>query len=356
MIGTLLSSMVLAAVASFAAWTLFRLRGRVVRRVARGVAVLLLVVALAPASLAAYLLGCLALGQPSAAERSLAPGVGYRRLVLREPRPVVAHVVEVDLKTARPRFVATAPTFGAETAALTGTRALSALEADLVVNANYFTPFRERDPISYYPRIGDPVQVLGPAVASGVSYGLTPPDAPGWITFWAEPSGLVGVGEMPLEATTAVSGRGWVVRSGRIAARSGPEDPLDVRPYPRTVLGLDPGGRRLFVVVVDGKQPRYSDGLTLSELGPLLLSLGVSDAIQLDGGGSSTLAIRSADGSPSLLNRPCHTKIPGRQRPVANFLGLIFSSPGRLDAGGGLDTLVPMEKGAARDPVAGEEP
>ena len=96
--------------------------------------------------------------------------------------------------------------------------------------------------------------------------------------------------------------------------------------------------------------------LTLAELGRFLLDLGVWDAIQLDGGGSSTLALRSAEGSPSLLNRPCHTQIPGRQRPVANFLGLMFSSPGRLDAGGGLGTLVPMEKSDARDSVAGEEP
>nr|WP_324250422.1 phosphodiester glycosidase family protein [Xanthomonas vesicatoria] len=43
--------------------------------------------------------------------------------------------------------------------------------------------------------------------------------------------------------------------------------------------------------------------------------------INLDGGGSSTLAAR-VDGRVRTLNRPIHTGIPGRERPVANQLGV----------------------------------
>ncbi len=52
---------------------------------------------------------------------------------------------------------------------------------------------------------------------------------------------------------------------------------------------------------------------------------GAHDAIELDGGGSATLAGRDAQERPCLLSRPVHTKIPGRQRPVANHLGLIYA-------------------------------
>ena len=77
---------------------------------------------------------------------------------------------------------------------------------------------------------------------------------------------------------------------------------------------------------MDGKQPRYSDGMTLKETADLLLERGAHDAIELDGGGSASLAVRDAGGSSILLSRPSHTRIPGRQRPVANHLGVRFKS------------------------------
>ena len=53
----------------------------------------------------------------------------------------------------------------------------------------------------------------------------------------------------------------------------------------------------------------------------MLHSLGADYAMNLDGGGSSTMVVEGADGKPRVLNSPIDNHIPGRERPVANHLG-----------------------------------
>ena len=60
--------------------------------------------------------------------------------------------------------------------------------------------------------------------------------------------------------------------------------------------------------------------VTLKELAQIAIELGCDRAINFDGGGSTTLAVRES-GKVKLLNAPIHTKIPMRERPVANHLG-----------------------------------
>ena len=66
---------------------------------------------------------------------------------------------------------------------------------------------------------------------------------------------------------------------------------------PRTALGFN--DEKLFLIVVDGRQEGYSTGMTMYEVGQVLIELGAKQAINLDGGGSSTFY---ADGE--VLNRP----------------------------------------------------
>ena len=89
----------------------------------------------------------------------------------------------------------------------------------------------------------------------------------------------------------------------------------------RTALGVDFGPDRLVIVVVDGRQPFYSEGATLTQLADLLIEYGVYTAMAMDGGGSSTLVIEE-DGKAKILNSPIDSHIPGRERPVANHLGV----------------------------------
>ena len=72
---------------------------------------------------------------------------------------------------------------------------------------------------------------------------------------------------------------------------------LNLSHEPRTALGYNTD--TLFLVVADGRQPKYSTGLTLYELASILLELGATEAINLDGGSSSTFVVNG-----TLVNKP----------------------------------------------------
>lgn len=83
---------------------------------------------------------------------------------------------------------------------------------------------------------------------------------------------------------------------------------------PRTAVGITRSGT-LVIAAVDGRDPARSIGLTLKELADLMRELGAQDAMNLDGGGSTTFVLEGR-----LLNRPSD----GFERPVSNGL-LIWS-------------------------------
>lgn len=89
-----------------------------------------------------------------------------------------------------------------------------------------------------------------------------------------------------------------------------PETHSNVR-HPRSAVGVTADGRVL-LVTVDGRQPGWSAGMTLTEVARWLASLGVVDALSLDGGGSTQIV---TDGR--LRNRPC---CDDPLRPVATGL------------------------------------
>ena len=60
---------------------------------------------------------------------------------------------------------------------------------------------------------------------------------------------------------------------------------------PRTALGIRADGS-LLLVTVNGRNPGISVGMTLEELAELMIELGAVDAMNLDGGGSTTMVIR----------------------------------------------------------------
>lgn len=122
----------------------------------------------------------------------------------------------------------------------------------------------------------------------------------------------------------AVSGFPRLLRNGVLAPRidSAGNEGFRGR-HPRTAVGYDRAKRRLLLVTVDGRQEGWSAGMSLRELADLLLRLGASDALNLDGGGSTAMVVRSAHGLV-LANRPSDK---GGERPVANAL-VIVRRPG----------------------------
>lgn len=84
----------------------------------------------------------------------------------------------------------------------------------------------------------------------------------------------------------------------------------------RTAVGISRDGSKIFFVSIDGRKAD-GDGMTFLELGELLRDLGAWNAINLDGGGSTTLVGRPmGTKSPVMLNRPSD----GTQRKVSNAL------------------------------------
>lgn len=93
----------------------------------------------------------------------------------------------------------------------------------------------------------------------------------------------------------------------------------DQEMHPRTAIGIDHDTNRIFVVVVDGRQS-FSRGMTMVELAQLMSDLGADDALNLDGGGSSTMLAPDAAGVMSVRNSPSD----GHLRKVANGLVLDY--------------------------------
>jgi exopolysaccharide biosynthesis protein len=88
--------------------------------------------------------------------------------------------------------------------------------------------------------------------------------------------------------------------------------------HPRTIVGADRAGD-VWLVTVDGRQPGYSVGMTLAELRQLAVDLGLVDALNLDGGGSTTMVV-----GDEVVNRPSD---PVGPRSVSDVL-LVLPRPG----------------------------
>ena len=112
----------------------------------------------------------------------------------------------------------------------------------------------------------------------------------------------------------AVGGSEVLVTGGKVVTTD------DGELHPRTAVGIDSDTGRLLLVVVDGRS-KASIGSTLLELATLMVELGAEEALNLDGGGSSTMAVTPPDGDLTVANSPSD----GAQRPVPNGLGLVWS-------------------------------
>lgn len=132
----------------------------------------------------------------------------------------------------------------------------------------------------------------------------------------------VAGGEDWREVTHALGAGPMVVENGRVTAdavKEGFDASFATARHPRSAVGVTSRGQILFVTV-DGRTSE-SDGMTLDELGNLLKELGCVEAMNLDGGGSTTMVVRGR-GEGGVINFPCDD---GRfdhlgERSVANAL------------------------------------
>lgn len=91
---------------------------------------------------------------------------------------------------------------------------------------------------------------------------------------------------------------------------------------PRTAIGVSQDGKTVYLMVVDGRNFYYSNGADLYDLMNLMSACGAGDALNLDGGGSSTFIAKDAvSGELKLLNWP--TDKGGVMRDVATGLAIV---------------------------------
>ena len=156
----------------------------------------------------------------------------------------------------------------------------------------------------------------GLAVSEGVQYSAASSEPSVYIS----KSNQVQVGGPPPTVLwNAISGSHTLVRNGQVNRKLRICSKPDVycqNLAPRTSLGLT-RGNTLILTVVQGPPDSLRDALTLKDLANLNLELGAQDAISLDGGGSSTMAVNDY-GIPRVLNSPSDGKV----RAVSNHLGV----------------------------------
>lgn len=125
---------------------------------------------------------------------------------------------------------------------------------------------------------------------------------------------------VPEGTRQAVAGNAMLLRGGR---------PLPQRNnlrHPRTAVGVNQEGTKLTILVVDGRRAGYSIGMTYTDLAGVFQRLGCWSAVNLDGGGSTTLVMRDESGVLQVMNRPSDGgELAGQlsiERPTASVVGI----------------------------------
>ncbi len=88
----------------------------------------------------------------------------------------------------------------------------------------------------------------------------------------------------------AIGGRYLMLKDGKLTDLGWGVDFAYTR-HPRTAVGFDDEGR-LYIMVVDGRQPSVSNGASLPDMAMIFIELGATNAINIDGGGSSTFVTK----------------------------------------------------------------
>lgn len=228
------------------------------------------------------------------------PFAGVRRLHRTTSTPWNINILEVDLTTPGVKLQATK---SAERKKQPSVWAKS-ITAQAAVNGDFF---------SYAT-----YATSGLSAGGGVKWADTNDNsANGVLAFGAAPTNRVEL--YPPSQITAfdpswmagtVSGHPQILNAGTVVNRT---DALCTARHPRTAVGLSQDKKKLYVLVVDGRQT-ISVGMTCMETAAQLKSVGAWMGMNLDGGGSSAMYLQGT----GVVNSPSD----GSERVVANHLAI----------------------------------
>jgi exopolysaccharide biosynthesis protein len=212
-----------------------------------------------------------------------------------------------------------------ETAGMTVSRFVANHGVQVAINANFF------DPQEYYLPEGTAMYVSGLQVSGGLLVSLQNNsqhtasvvfDATNGVrvvhTNWpAIPNtGIQNAvtGDYPVVVNGVNIGRQYLNRPGFIHGTN-----------PRTAIGVSADRRFLYLMCIDGRQD-HSSGALDYETGAWMLLVGAYDAVNMDGGGSATMAMEASTGEAIRINQPSAVADSGRERTVGSHLG-VFAKP-----------------------------
>ena len=122
--------------------------------------------------------------------------------------------------------------------------------------------------------------------------------------------------------TQLISGNGHLIKNGVPYPTLGDYDQsgtsFNEARHPRTFVGINADTSKVYLCTVDGRQTT-SLGMNFTEMANFLVAIGVNNAFNLDGGGSTTMVVRG-----KVVNSPSD---PGGERSVANTLHVVSTAP-----------------------------
>lgn len=108
------------------------------------------------------------------------------------------------------------------------------------------------------------------------------------------------------EVVHAIGGWQRMVQDGEVVKNFTVNDNA-MQFHPRTFVGVSADNRKVYLFVVDGRQPEYSNGMRLEDMMLLCQGAGCYQAFNMDGGGSTTMVRRVEKGSSvsfEVMNQP----------------------------------------------------
>ncbi|HUQ49511.1 MAG TPA: phosphodiester glycosidase family protein [Terriglobales bacterium] len=199
---------------------------------------------------------------------------------------------------------------------------------DIAVNGDFFAIPRGKDAegeaaLTLFAN-GVPALVTGPAMTDGKTWSSSEKPRQAVVVTRNGRIQMLDAATAPPDAVQVISGRDFLVVKGKAQfTDSGvtykPGEFRNVNP--RTAVGINKKGDKLYLLVVDGRSDR-SRGMTYGQLAQEMVKAGAYTAINLDGGGSSTMVVRDSSTKMwKVLNQPSDKK----ERAVANVLGITLS-------------------------------
>lgn len=136
-------------------------------------------------------------------------------------------------------------------------------------------------------------------------------------------------------------GRQIIMKSGNILPNIWNGDER----HPRTGIGFSDNGTKIYMCVIDGRNPGYAENVYTSEMAQIMRYFGATDALNLDGGGSSTMYLDKI----GVVNRPSD----GTERRVVAGVFAVSTAPDdpQIAQIAPKQYIVRLQKGQAFTPI-----